>query len=109
MTIPIIDTHQHLWDLAKVEYSWLIPAYGPLYRTYLPAELGPQLAGARVAATVLVQSANSFEDTVYMLDQADVDPWIIGVVGWMDLLNPDATAKAIERFSRTPPSKACAD
>jgi L-fuconolactonase len=98
MTIPIIDTHQHLWDLSKVEYSWLVPAYGPLYRTYLAAELEPQLAEAGVSATVPVQSANSYADTVYMLDQADVHPWMIGVVGWMDLLNPADTAKAIERF-----------
>ena len=48
MTIPIIDTHQHLWDLSKVEYPWLVPAYGPLYRTYLAAELAPQLAEAGV-------------------------------------------------------------
>jgi L-fuconolactonase len=102
MTIPIIDTHQHLWDLSKVEYPWLIPAYGPLYRTYLAAELEPQLAEAGVSATVLVQSANSYADTVYMLDQADVYPWIIGVVGWMDLLDPAGTAKAIERFSKNP-------
>ena len=78
----------------------VIPAYGPLYRTYLAAELAPQLAEAGVAATVLVQSANSYADTVYMLDQADVYPWIIGVVGWMDLLDPADTAKAIERFQQ---------
>ena len=35
-----------------------------------------------------------------MLDQTDVYPWIIGVVGWMDLLTPDATAKAIQRFTK---------
>jgi L-fuconolactonase len=99
VTIPIIDTHQHIWDLSKVEYSWLVPAYGPLYRTYLAAELEPQLAQAGVTATVAVQSANSYADTVYMLDQADAYPWIIGVVGWTNLLDPADTARAIERFS----------
>ncbi|MCB0230673.1 MAG: hypothetical protein KDH90_16415, partial [Anaerolineae bacterium] len=78
--------HQHLWDLSKVEYAWLVPAYGPLYRTYLATELEPQMAEAGVSATILVQSANSYADTVYMLDQADVYPWMIGVVGWTDLL-----------------------
>ena len=100
MTIPIIDCHQHLWDLSKVEYAWLVPAYGPLYRTYLATELEPQMAEAGVSATILVQSANSYADTVYMLDQADVYPWMIGVVGWTDLLAPADTAKAIERFSK---------
>ncbi len=100
--MPIIDCHQHLWDLSKVEYSWLVPAYGPLYRTYLASELAPQLQEAGVAATVVVQSANSFEDTVYMLDQADAFPWMIGVVGWMPLLDPEATNKAIARFQQNP-------
>ena len=100
MTIPIIDCHQHLWDLSKVEYAWLVPAYGPLYRTYLATELEPQMAEAGVSATILVQSANSYADTVYMLDQADVYPWMIGVVGWTDLLAPADTTKAIERFSK---------
>lgn len=100
MTTPIIDCHQHLWDLSKVEYSWLVPAYGPLYRTYLAPELEPQIKEAGVSATIMVQSANSYADTVYMLDQADVTPWMIGVVGWTDLLNPTDTAKAIERFSK---------
>ena len=100
MTISIIDCHQHLWDLSKVEYAWLVPAYGPLYRTYLATELEPQMAEAGVSATILVQSANSYADTVYMLDQADVYPWMIGVVGWTDLLDPADTAKAIERFSK---------
>ncbi|MCB1453047.1 MAG: amidohydrolase family protein [Rhizobiaceae bacterium] len=100
MTTPIIDCHQHLWDLSKVEYAWLVPAYGPLYRTYLPTELEPQIKEAGVSATIMVQSANSYADTVYMLDQADVTPWMIGVVGWTDLLDPADTARAIERFSK---------
>ena len=25
----IVDSHQHFWDLDKVEYSWLVPEYGP--------------------------------------------------------------------------------
>jgi L-fuconolactonase len=102
MSIPTIDTHQHLWDLSKVDYPWLVPAYGPLYQTYVPADLAPQLPTAGVSATVLVQSANSYEDTVYMLDQADTHPWIIGVVGWLPLLDPEATGKAIERYGKHP-------
>lgn len=102
MSIPIIDTHQHSWDLSKVDYPWLGPNAGPLYRTYLVSELEPQLAEAGVTATVMVQAADSVADTVYMLDQADVYPWIIGVVGWVPLLEPEETAKALARFTRNP-------
>ncbi len=102
MPIPIIDTHQHLWDLSKVAYDWLVPEYGPLYRTYLATELEPQMAEAGVTATVMVQSANSYADTVYMLDQADAYDWMIGVVGWVPLLDPAETAKALARFTQNP-------
>src|SRR5919204_670001 len=65
-----IDTHQHFWNLHKVEYPWLTPDYGPLYRTYEPPELEPQLKAAGIDRTVLVQSANSYADTDSMLAQA---------------------------------------
>ena len=69
----IIDSHQHFWDLEQVEYPWLVPAYGPIYRTFQPDELQPQLTAAGVDRTVLVQSANSFADTDAMLAQAAAD------------------------------------
>jgi len=83
-----VDTHQHFWNLDLVEYSWLIPAYGPLYRTYGPHELEPQLKEVGVDATVVVQSANSYADTNYMLRQADKFDWIEAVIGWVPLSNP---------------------
>ena len=66
----IIDTHQHLWDLDRVAYPWLVPEFGPIARTFVPADLEPQLAPAGVTHTVLVQSANSYADTEYMFEQA---------------------------------------
>jgi L-fuconolactonase len=97
-----IDTHQHFWNLAKVEYTWLKPEFGPLYRTYEPPELAPQLQAAGIEKTVLVQSANSPEDTVAMLTQADLCDWIGAVVGWVPLLDPEATQRALERYTRHP-------
>lgn len=99
---PKIDTHQHFWNLAKVEYSWLKPEFGPLYRTYEPPELEPQLRAAGIGRTVLVQSANSAEDTVAMLTQAEAYDWIGAVVGWVPLLDPEAAQRALERYTRHP-------
>jgi L-fuconolactonase len=74
-----------------------VPEYGPLYRTYEPRELEPQLKTAVVDYTVLVQAANSYDDTNYMLRQADAFPWIIGVVGWVPLDNPREVAAILDR------------
>ena len=92
----IIDSHQHFWDLDKVEYPWLVPAYGPIYRTFEPSELVPQLQAVGVDRTVLVQSANSFADTDAMLVQAAEHAWIGAVVGWVPLEDPAAAARALD-------------
>ncbi len=92
----IIDSHQHFWDLERVEYPWLVPAYGPIYRSFHPDELEPQLQAAGVDRTVLVQSANSFEDTEAMLAQASTHSWIGAVVGWVPLEEPAAAASALD-------------
>jgi L-fuconolactonase len=92
----IVDGHQHFWDLDRVAYPWLVPAYGPIYRSFHPAELEPQLREAGVGRTVLVQSANSFEDTDAMLAHAEAHDWIGAVVGWVPLEDPGAAAAALD-------------
>ncbi len=96
----IVDAHQHFWNLDRVAYPWLVPEYGPIYRTFEPDELEPQLKAAGVDKTVLVQSMDSYEDTAAMLGMADRLSWIGGVVGWVPLLRPDEAAKRLEGFSR---------
>lgn len=98
----IIDAHQHFWNLDKVAYPWLVPAYGPIFRTFEAPELEPQLKAAGVDKTVLVQSMDSYEDTQYMLDTAAQYDWIAGVVGWVPLLRPDEAARKLEEFSKLP-------
>lgn len=97
-----VDTHQHFWNLSEVEYSWLVPAYGPIYDTFEPKHLEKQVKAAGIDKTVLVQSANSYEDTASMLVHADYNEWIGAVVGWVDLLNPDATNQRLEMYKKHP-------
>ena len=101
----IVDSHQHFWDLEEVEYPWLVPDYGPIYRTFQPDELEPQLTAAGVDRTVLVQSANSFEDTESMLRHAERHDWIGAVVGWVPLEDASATAQALDKYLRNPSFK----
>jgi L-fuconolactonase len=98
----IIDTHQHLWDLDRVAYPWLVPEFGPIARTFVLADLEPQMGPAGVTHTVLVQSANSYADTEYMFEQAQLHAYVAGVVGWVPLLYPDVAGRALERFSADP-------
>jgi L-fuconolactonase len=88
----IIDAHQHFWDPARGDYGWLKPDM-PIHRTYGPGDLGPLLRAAGVDGTILVQAAPTAAETDYMLDIARRTPWILGVVGWIDLEARDASAQ----------------
>ena len=92
----IIDTHMHSWDLQKVRYSWLDGDTSILAQNYYPSGIETQLSAANVSTAIMVQAANSIEDTAFMFDCAAQYPWIIGVVGWVDLLNPETAKKQLE-------------
>lgn len=98
----IVDAHQHFWNLETVEYPWLTPDNGVLYRTYAPEDLAPELRSTGVDRTVLVQAADSYDETDAMLAHADAHPFIAGVVGWVDLADPGEAATALDRYRRHP-------
>ncbi len=52
--IPIIDTHQHLWDLSRFRLPWL-DGGGPLARSYLPEEYAAATEGLPVVKTVYME------------------------------------------------------
>lgn len=82
-----IDAHQHYWRIGRNGQEWPTPDLATIYRDFVPADLEPQLGGAR---TVLVQSQPDDADTDWMLALAVDRPSIAAVVGWTDLLAPDA-------------------
>ena len=98
-----LDTHQHFWNLDKVEYPWLLPDFGPIYATFEAPDLEPLLQAANMEKTVIVQAANSYEDTDYMLATAAHFDWVAGVVGWVPLLDPAETARKLdEDYGKNP-------
>lgn len=96
MPEKVIDTHVHVWDIEQLEYPWLKGNTSLLNRTYRLAELEEERQKAGITAGILVQAANSLDDTAHMLRVAESSPWITGVVGWLPLEDPDATARLLE-------------
>jgi L-fuconolactonase len=92
----IVDAHQHFWNPARGDYGWLKPD-NPIHRVYSPADLHPLITETGVDATILVQAAPTPEETDYMLGIARDTPWVLGVVGWIDLLAPDAADQVRRR------------
>lgn len=52
--IPIVDTHQHLWDLERFRLLWLEDG-GPLARSYLPEDYARATEGLNVSRTVYME------------------------------------------------------
>jgi len=94
----IVDAHQHFWDPARGDYGWLKPQ-NSLHRVFATSDLRPLLAETGVDATILVQAAPTQAETDYMLEIARGTPWVLGVVGWVDLAAANAADEVRRRAS----------
>jgi len=101
----IIDAHQHFYNFERVPYYWPTPDEPELYRSFHPEELEPLLRENGIDETVIVQADHSDNETDYLLEVADANAWVAGVVGWVDLLNPDAAGRRLEALSARPKFK----
>lgn len=100
--ISRIDAHMHLWDLSVSDYAWLGPQYGALYASWSPEQAARELEEASMSGAVLVQAEDSRVDTRFMLDIARAHPWVLGVVGWVQLDDPDAAVRDLEGWLEHP-------
>jgi L-fuconolactonase len=81
----ILDTHQHFWKANRGDYHWMTPAVPILAQDYLPSDLRPELRKSGVARTVLVQAAQTADETDFLLKLAEETDFVAGVIGWFDL------------------------
>lgn len=96
-----IDSHQHFWKAARGDYHWMGPAVPVLCRDYLPEDLRPWLAKNRIDKTILVQAAQTKEETDFLLELAQANDFIAGVIGWLDLESANFAAE-LELYSKKP-------
>lgn len=100
--MPVIDSHQHVWDPSRAAYDWLGPEQAPIDRAMSFDDLAPELAACGVDATVLVQSADHSEDTALMRQAAAAQPRIVGIVGYAPLADAEATATVLAEWAADP-------
>lgn len=100
----MIDAHQHFWQVGRFEYPWMKSDNTVLYRDYLPAQLAPVLRENGIEKTVLVQASNSVAESRWLLQLADENSFVAGVVGWVDLISLE-TASQLEELTTHPKFK----
>jgi L-fuconolactonase len=88
-----IDAHQHFWKYDAREYDWIGAGMEVLRRDFLPQDLEPELREAGFQGSIAVQARQTLEETRFLLELAESNPFVVGVVGWVDLLSPEAAAQ----------------
>lgn len=95
----MIDSHMHLWEVARGDYGWLTPDL-PIHRDFTLADAHASAPG--LDGVILVQAAPTEAETRYLLDIAERSAGFVrGVVGWCDLAAEDAPER-VAALARTP-------
>ena len=98
----MIDAHQHVWKPSERRYPWLDAAGLPLNQDFGPERVAEDVAAAGITGTVLVQAADTYEDTFYMLSVAHRTPVVRGVVAWAPLDREEEAGAALGLLSTSP-------
>jgi L-fuconolactonase len=88
-----IDAHQHFWRYDNIRYSWINDDMAGLKKDFLPDDLFPEIKANNVRGTVAVQALQDEEENRFLLELAEKYPFILGVVGWLDLKSPNLSAR----------------
>jgi L-fuconolactonase len=85
----VLDAHHHLWKYSPNEYMWIDGAKAILQRDFLPIDLERELVDSGMSGAIAVQARQSIAETEWLLDLADANTIMKGVVGWAPLIGPD--------------------
>jgi L-fuconolactonase len=80
-----IDSHQHFWQYNKIRDAWISDEMSILRNDFMPSDLAPILQKNGINGCIAVQADQSESETKFLLDLADKNEFIKGVVGWIDL------------------------
>jgi predicted TIM-barrel fold metal-dependent hydrolase len=100
--LPVIDTHQHLWDLSKFRLGWLTSKDHPLAASHTPTEYAEATKGLNVVKSVymevdvVVEQQQAEADYVVALCEGGKTPMVAAVISGRP--NSDGFAKYITPY-----------
>ncbi|MEY2725151.1 MAG: hypothetical protein RLZZ458_1018 [Planctomycetota bacterium] len=103
--VPVIDCHTHFYDPRRPEgIPW--PARDtPLYRPVLPEHLRAQKQYRLLTGTIVVEASPRIDDNDWLLQLAERDPFIVGIVGrFSNGMSPLSAEfrQQVQRYSANP-------
>ena len=86
-----IDSHHHIWDLSVRDQEWIAgEAMQPIRRNFSISDLEDVSAFSRIDRTILVQTVTDYTETPELLEIAQSEQLVGGVVGWLKIDAQDA-------------------
>ena len=79
-----IDSHQHFWNFHPVKDAWISDDMKVIQQDFLPADLLPLLQKNNIDGCIAIQADQSEVETHFLLELAEENDFIKGVVGWVD-------------------------
>lgn len=80
-----IDSHIHFWKYHPVKDAWITDDMKIIQRDFLPQDLLPVLQENKTDGCIAVQADQSEAETNFLLQCANENSFVKGVVGWIDL------------------------
>jgi predicted TIM-barrel fold metal-dependent hydrolase len=81
-SLGIVDTHTHFYDPTRPQgVPWPAKTDAVLYRPVLPAEYRQMTEPLGVVGTIVVEASAWVEDNQWVLDLAEKEPFLLGLVG----------------------------
>ncbi len=81
----IIDSHVHFWKFDPVRDAWITNEMATIRKDFLPEDFSFYLNENQVEGCIAVQADQSDEETAFLIGLAKENPFIKGIVGWIDL------------------------
>lgn len=93
----IIDSHVHFWKFDPIKEAWITEDMTAIHRDFLPNDFAVYLKENNVDGCIAVQADQSDEETAFLVSLAKENPFIKGVVGWVDLTS-DNIEELLENY-----------
>ncbi|MFK4806200.1 amidohydrolase family protein [Microbacterium sp. ZW CA_36] len=89
----MIDSHVHVWTRSLRNAAWLDRGPAATNRDFTSHDLIVHLDQQAASASIVVQSQDSLDETRELLELAEREPRVLGVVGYLPLHDPVRLAR----------------
>ncbi len=93
-----IDSHHHFWRYDAQQYGWISESMAVLRRDFLYPDLQAEMLAREVVGVVSVQARQTIGETYDLLEIAQSNLGVLGVVGWVPLAS-DSIESELEKLA----------